>query len=180
MWFNLLQTVTMVFGVMTLVMQPAVQFFDDAVRHTVKEESAMIFYILCGTILLASLLTLLRYFKLRKVRRQREGEDFTRENFIDSFRPLGVPDAIPATVFDHYTSHGVWKEFPLSPDDTYSKVLTDDPEDIESDARVLVERLGMLFLPEYVRREYGAKPFVTVRDMVLWLDWIRQHQPAKS
>jgi hypothetical protein len=38
----------------------------------------------------------------------------------------------------------------------------------------------MLFLPEYVRREYGAKPFVTVRDMVLWLDWIRQHQPAKS
>ena len=114
------------------------------------------------------------------MRRQRKNEDFTREKFIDAFRSLGVRDAIPATVFDHYTSHGVWKDFPLSPEDIYSKALTDDPEDIESDARVLVARLGLLFLPEYIRREYGDKPLVTVRDMVLWLDWIRQHQRVRS
>jgi hypothetical protein len=170
----------MVFGVMTLIMQPASQFFDEAARRTAGEETAAILYILCGTILLASVLTLHHSLKLRQVRRERKNKDFTREKFIDSFRPLGVPDAVPAAVFDHYTSHGVWKDFPLSPEDTYSKVLPDDPEDIESDARVLVERLGLLFLPEYIRREYGDKPFVTVKDMVLWLDWIRQHQPVRS
>jgi hypothetical protein len=170
----------MVFGVMTLTMQAASQFFGEAVRRTAREETAAILYILCGTILLASVFTLHHYLKLRQVRRQRKNEDFTREKFIDSFRPLGVTDAIPAAVFDHFTSHGVWKDFPLSPEDTYSKVLTDEPEDIECDARILVEQLGMVFLPAYIRREYGDKPFVTVRDMVLWLDWIRQHQPVRS
>ena len=171
---------TMVFGVMILIMQVAAQFFDEVVPRTAIEELTAILYILCGTILLACVLTLLHYFKLRRLRRQRQGEDFTREKFIDSFRPLGVSDAIPAAVFDRYTSHGVWKDFPLSPDDTYSKLWIDDAEDTECDARILVEQLGMVFLPEYIRREYSDKPFVTVRDMVLWLDWVRQHQPAKS
>jgi hypothetical protein len=170
----------MVFGVMTLIVQASSQFFGEVVRRTAREETSAILYILCGTILLASVFTLHDYLKLRRVGRQRKTADFTREKFINSFRPLGVPDAIPAAVFDHYTSHGVWKDFPLSPEDTYSKVLTDDPEDIESDARILVERLGLLFLPEYIRREYGDNPFVTVRDMVLWLDWIREHQPVRS
>ena len=104
----------MVFGVMTLIMQAASQF-SEAVRRTAREETTAILYILCGTILLASVFTLHHYLKLCQVRRQRKNEDFTREKFIDSFRPLGVPDAIPATLFDHYTSHGVWKGFPLSP-----------------------------------------------------------------
>lgn len=118
--------------------------------------------------------------KLRRLRRQRQGHGFTRQQFVDAFRPLGVSDAISATVFDYYTSRGVWKGFPLSPDDTYSQVLYDDPQDIEEDARTLVERLGMRFLPEYVRREYGDKPIKTLRDMVLWLEWMRQRQPAPA
>jgi hypothetical protein len=116
--------------------------------------------------------------KLWRLRRERQGHGFTREHFVDAFRPLGVPDAVSATVFDYYTSRGVWKGFPLSPDDAYSQVLYDDPQDIEDDARTLVERLGIQFLPEYVRREYGDKPIKTLRDMVLWLDWMRQRQPG--
>jgi hypothetical protein len=118
--------------------------------------------------------------RLRRIRRGREGKGFTRERFIDSFRPFGVPDNIPATVFDYYTSGGIWKDFPLSPDDTYSQVLWDDPDDIDEDARTLIERLKMRVLPEYILREYGNKPLVTLRDMVLWLDWIRRHQGARS
>jgi hypothetical protein len=118
--------------------------------------------------------------KLRRLRRQRQGHGFTREQFVDVFRPLGVPEKIPSNVFDYYASHGVWKSFPYSPDDAYSQVLCDDPDDIEDDARALVERLGMQIPPEYVRREYGEKPIKTLRDMVLWLDWIRQHQPATT
>jgi len=118
--------------------------------------------------------------KLRRIRRGREGKGFTRSRDQDSFRPFGVPDKIPATVFDYYTSGGIWKDFPLSPDDTYSQVLWDDPDDIDEDARALIERLQMRVLPEYILREYGNKPLVTLRDMVLWLDWIRQRQGARS
>jgi hypothetical protein len=117
--------------------------------------------------------------KLRRIRRERAGKGFTRERFIDSFRSFRVPDKIPATVFDYYTSSGIWKNFPLSPDDTYSQVLWDDPDDIDEDARALIERLQMRVLPEYILREYGNKPLVTVRDMVLWLDWIHQRQSTK-
>jgi hypothetical protein len=146
-----------------------------------KEDLTAILCILGGVVMFVGVFMVIDNFKLRRLRRHRKGrEGFTREKFLDSFRPHGVPDAIAATVFDYYTSHGVWKGFPLSPDDTYSQVLYDDPIDIEDDARALVERLGMFFLPEYIRREYGDKPLVTVRDMVLWLDWVRQHQPVKS
>ena len=68
----------------------------------------------------------------------------------------------------------------LAGDDTYSQLLRDDPDDIDEDARTLIERLKMRVLPEYILREYGSKPLVTLRDMVLWLDWIRQHQGARS
>jgi hypothetical protein len=114
--------------------------------------------------------------KLRRLRRQRQGHGFMRKEFVEGFRSLGISEKIPGTVFDYYTSQSAWKNFPLSPDDTYSRVLCDDPEDIDDDARALLEQLGMQFPPEYVRREYGDKPIKTLRDMVLWLDWMRQHQ----
>jgi len=85
-----------------------------------------------------------------------------------------------ATVFDYYTSSGIWKDFPLSPDDTYSQILWNDPDDIDEDAFALVERLQMRFLPEYILQEYGDKPLATLHDMMLWLDWIRQNQSKLS
>lgn len=118
--------------------------------------------------------------RLQKLRRQRQGMGFSREEFIDAFRQLAIPDNIPASVYDYYASRKAWKDFPLSPNDDYVKVLGRDDEDLEHEARALVERLGMLFLPEYVRREYGNKPIKTLRDMVLWLDWMHQHQPAAT
>jgi len=118
--------------------------------------------------------------RLLGLRHCRRGKGFTREKFVESFRSIGIPDEIPATVFDYYTSSGIWKNFPLSADDAYSQILGGDPDDIEEDAHDLVERLQMHFLPKYVLQKYGDKPLVTLRDMVLWLDWVRQHQPASS
>jgi hypothetical protein len=137
-------------------------------------------YIFGGFLLFIGMWVAVDQLKLRRLRRQRQGHGFTKEQFVDAFRSLGVSDTISATVFDYYTSRGVWKGFPFSPNDAYSRVLYDDPQDIEDDARTLVARLGMQFLPEYVRREYGDRPIKTLRDMVLWLDWIRQHQPATN
>ena len=118
--------------------------------------------------------------RLGRLRRQRRGGDFGREPFIAAFRQDGIPDNVPAAVYDYYGSRGIWKDFPFSPGDRYSEVLCDDPEDLDCDARALVERLGMRLPPEYIRREWGDRPIQTLRDMVLWLDWIRRHQPATA
>ena len=133
--------------------------------------AAQIFFAISG---------LVSYLKMHTVRRNREGKGFTRERFVSSFRAFGVPDKIPATVFDYYTSSGIWKNFPLCPDDTYSQILWDDPDDIDEDALALVEQLQMRFPPERILREYDDKSLVTLRDMVLWLNWIRQHQSEPS
>jgi hypothetical protein len=115
--------------------------------------------------------------RLRRLRRQRQGGAFSQAQFVEAFRQLGIPDNIPAAVYDYYGSQRAWKDFPFSPDDKYSEVLHDDPWDLEDDERALVERLGMRFLPEYILQGWGDKSIKTLRDMVLWLDWMRQHQP---
>jgi hypothetical protein len=80
------------------------------------------------------------------------------------------------------------KGFPLSPDDSYATIQRDDPEDVDEDARALVERLGMLNVSGGFREAFGEVPLTTPRDfseilittlreMVLWLEWMRQHQP---
>jgi hypothetical protein len=134
-------------------------------------------YIFGALLLLIVIWVTMDQLRLRKLRHQRQGKGFSRERFIKAFRELGIPENIPATVFDYYDSQKRWNAFPFSPDDKYSEVLYDDPDDLEEDAKALVERLGMRFRPEYIRREYGDKPIETLRDMVLWLGWMRQHQP---
>jgi hypothetical protein len=42
-----------------------------------------------------------------------------------------------------------------------------------------VRKLGMELPIEPVLREW-EKPLETLRDMVLWLNWIRQHQSAQQ
>jgi hypothetical protein len=115
--------------------------------------------------------------QLQRLRRRRQANGSSRNQFIEAFRQLGIPDNIPATVYDYYGSQKAWKDFPFSPDDKYSEVLHDDPDDLDDDASAFVQRLGMLTLTERARREYGDKPIKTLRDMVFWLDWMRQHQP---
>jgi hypothetical protein len=115
--------------------------------------------------------------KLRRLRRERQGKNFSRDRFIEEFRHLGIPEEIPATIYDYYCSQKPWKDFPFSPDDTYSEILHDDPADIDNDATVLLGRLGLILVPGYIRELYGDKPIETLREMVLWMDWMRQHQP---
>ena len=76
--------------------------------------------------------------KLRRLRRERHGNDFSRECFIEAFRQRGIPEVVPGTVYDYYASQKPWKDFPFSPDDTYSEILHDDPADIDNDATILV------------------------------------------
>ena len=109
-----------------------------------------------------------------------KGRPPARDSFIEPFRQLGIHDDIPATVYDYYASQKHLKNFPFSPDDTYSEIQRDDPLDIDEDATILIDRLGMLTLPEHVRRQFGEKPIQSLREMVLWLEWTRQHQPKSA
>jgi hypothetical protein len=120
--------------------------------------------------------------RLRRLRRERSGKGFTRERFIEAFRDLGIPDKIPAAVYDYYVSRKGLDEFPLSPEDTFATIHRDDPYDIDDDARALVDRLGMLHLSGGFRtltapQHFSENPIATLRDMVLWLDWMRRNQP---
>ena len=42
----------------------------------------------------------------------------------------------------------------------------------------MLKRLGMVLLPEYILKQLGDEAIKTLRDMILWLDWVRQHQPV--
>jgi hypothetical protein len=99
----------------------------------------------------------------------------SREAFIAEFTKLDVPETISAAVYDYYKSRVIWKAFTVSPNDTLAKLFSDYPEDLEDDAHELVRRAGMQMPNERVLCEWG-KPFKTLGDMVLWLEWVRQHQ----
>jgi hypothetical protein len=120
----------------------------------------------------------LNQLRLRRLRRERQSNGFSREEFIGAFRQLGIPDNMPTAVYDYYCSLEAWKNFPFSSNDTYPEVLRQAPEDMQNDRIAIVDRVGLQLAPEYIRREWGEKPIETLRDMVLGLDWVRQHQPT--
>ena len=69
------------------------------------------------------------------------------------------------------------KEFSMAPDDDYEQVLSKGDEDIDDDARFLIKKLGMRMPPGYASARSETR-IRTLRDMVLWLNWVRQHQPS--
>lgn len=102
----------------------------------------------------------------------------SREAFIAEFLRLRIPDNIPAAVYDYYKQDSLWKGFSVSTDDTLAGVFGRSHEDIEDDLEeLLLQKLGMQYPREAVLEQW-KKPLETLRDIVLWLDWIRQHQPA--
>ncbi len=133
-------------------------------------------YIFGGILSFIAAWMLVNRLSLRRLRVRRKKEGYGRDQFLEAFRDLAVPVEIPAVVYDYYASLPAWRNFPFSPDDEYSKVLRDEPLDLHEDERILISRLGMMFPPEYILREWPGQPTRTLRDMVIWLDWVRQHQ----
>lgn len=103
----------------------------------------------------------------------------SREQFIAAFAETTIPMEIPAAVYDYYKKGVIFKDFGVAPGDSYEHVLHEGHEDIEDDGLHLVRQLGMELPIEPVLREW-EKPIETLRDMVLWLDWVRQRQMSTS
>jgi hypothetical protein len=97
------------------------------------------------------------------------------KSFIGEFTAAGVPVEIPAAVYDHYVTLSVSKGFSVAPDDSFRRVFGQEHEDVDDDAEDLVKTLKMELPTESVLRQWET-PLETLRDMVLWLNWIRQRQ----
>ena len=121
----------------------------------------------------------------------------SREDFIGAFANTAIPAQIPGTVYDFYKSRVLAKGFGVAPSDDFDNVLYEGEEEIDADARLLMKKLSFNLPPEEVRRRWTEQiltsrdrplltlptdptrrmqPIQTLRDMVLWLDWVRQHQ----
>lgn len=111
----------------------------------------------------------------------------SREQFICGFADTTVPAEIPAAVYDYYNKKvalsglGVASDrsyeyvLGVARDGSYGYVLREREEDINEDAQSLMKDLGLTLPPEDVLLERPTR-IQTLREMVLWLDWIRQHE----
>jgi hypothetical protein len=111
----------------------------------------------------------------------------SREQFICGFADTTVPAEIPAAVYDYYNKKVVFSRFGVvsdrsyeyvlgvARDGSYGYVLRECEEDINEDTQSLMKDLGLTPPPEDVLLEWPTR-IQTLREMVLWLDWIRQHE----
>ena len=129
----------------------------------------------------------------------RKHRGISREEFIKAFSQTEIPAEIPATVYDFYAKRVVFQHFSIAPDDSYQEALHECEEDIEDDARFLLQKLGIKPPSLEVHQQWSEQvlstraksqpmpnflvdpakllqPIQTVRDMVLWLNWVQQHQ----
>lgn len=107
--------------------------------------------------------------------RLRRKRGLSRDQFAEAFRKDGVPYRIAAAVYDYYSSFAGDRGYAVSPDDTYEGLLLESEEDVLDDAERLVKQLRMR-PPTELTLSGGSSPFKTIRDMVLWLDSVRQQQ----
>ncbi len=128
-------------------------------------------YILAGLLVFIATGTIANEIRLSRHR------GVSREAFIEEFLKQSVPEEIPATVYDYYKLSVVSKRFTVAPDDSLDKVFGEIHEDVDDDASELARRLNMELPTEMVLREWRT-PVKTLRDMVLWLDWIRKQTKA--
>jgi hypothetical protein len=127
-------------------------------------------YILAGFLVLILVAARVRLARHRGVSR----DAFVKESAADD-----IPTGISGAVFDYYRSLSSAKEFSVAPDDSFRKVFREVDEDVNDDAVELVRILKMELPMESILGEW-VTPLETLRDMVLWLNWIRQQQDEQS
>jgi hypothetical protein len=97
----------------------------------------------------------------------------SRDAFINEFHKENMPPEIPAAVYDHYKSLCRARKFSVAPDDSFDKVFQQSHDDIDDVAEELAQKLNIELPTETVLREWPT-PLCTLRDMVMWLNWVRQ------
>lgn len=101
----------------------------------------------------------------------------SREAFVGAFAESRIPPEIPRAVYDYYKGQVISKDFSVSPDDDFERVLSRGDEDIDDDAAAIMKKLELERPADYatVRSEAHIR---TLGDMVHWLNWVQTHQPG--
>jgi len=150
---------------------------------------------------IAALVACFAYGIIAGQRILRNHRGVSRDEFIGAFAGTGIPPEIPGAVYGFYKSRVLAKDFSVAPDDDYEKALCEGEEEIDDDARFLMKKLGLKLPPAELRLQWAEQmmnarlepplklgtdsvrwrqPIQTLRDMVLWLDWVRQHQEPNA
>ena len=111
----------------------------------------------------------------RYQRRLRTHRGLARPDFISEFSGLGVPERISGAVYDYYVSESRDVLFAVGPDDRIQNLFQRCREDVDDDALEILKTLD-LGLPDQATLYGYARPVNTIREMVLWVDWIRQQR----
>ena len=106
-----------------------------------------------------------------------EHRGVSRDEFVEAFAESDIPAEIAAAVYDYYSYEGgvFSKKFRASPDDDYEHVLSKGDEDIDDDALFLIQSLDLKMPSTFAAARFETN-IRTLRDMVLWLHWVQQHQ----
>jgi len=110
-------------------------------------------------------------------KRLRRFKGWPEREFVDEFARAGVPPKVATAVYEYYRSHSPDPLFTVAPTYSLWGVFRHSGEDVDDDAERIAKRLGLRLPPEAILREWPVPP-ATVRDMVMWVDWVRQHQPG--
>ena len=105
--------------------------------------------------------------------RRRTGK--SKSEFVQAFSERAVPDSIAVAVYDYYSLVAFGDRVAIAPDDSFEDLRVGQ-EDLDDDLQRLVERLG-LELPSSVVLKDSPFPIRTIRDVVLWLNWVKTHEP---
>jgi hypothetical protein len=109
------------------------------------------------------------YYQI-KLARRRAGWPLDR--FVAEFEKAGVPPEISGTVYEYYRNHSVVPSYRVAPDDSLGRIYGASHEEVDDAAQAITERLGIKLPEERVLRAWPT-PLETVRDMVLWTNWVR-------
>lgn len=112
---------------------------------------------------------------LHRRRLQQKTGGWSRDRFLAAFAAKGIDRSIAAAVYDFYQNDSGVESYRVSPFDGLDNDYGKPHEEIDEDASHILKNCSLELPAVSVLREW-PKPIRTVEDMVLWVDWVRQHQ----
>lgn len=95
---------------------------------------------------------------------------------MEAFQEESVPESLVRAVYRYYEAVALGDGVGISPDDDFESLQVGQ-EDLDDDLQRLLAKLE-LEMPSSKSLGDSLYPLRTIRDVVRWLEWVRQHQTA--
>jgi hypothetical protein len=111
-------------------------------------------------------------YSIRHQRRLAQLKGFPEEEFVRYFSERGVPPNISQMVFTVYRKKARSPNFTPSPDMSLDEVFNQAPEDIDDDAKYILNELNLPSVPEDIRDTWTGGEIKTISDLTMWIGWV--------